>query len=194
MNPVVSIRYGRFLDPIFIGYTLSQPKYKDTEVPSVEFVENQVSLYKNEWIKYESKILTGIQEITGLHFERNYIDVFIVSLSTRSFSRPIVMKSRYSLMDFINVLTHELIHCLFSDNDTLVKDSFIVTHENPITSRHIVIHAILKYIYVDVLKESQRLECDIKFCWSEGYKNAWKVVQESDYLKIIDDFKKRMKV
>ncbi|HUD01589.1 MAG TPA: hypothetical protein VMR37_04635 [Rhabdochlamydiaceae bacterium] len=183
MNPQIEIRYNKFLDPIFKGWILAQPQWKDWVCPSLEEVLDKTEKYKNEWRKYEEKILGGITLATGLKFKRNYIDVFVVSGNLRPFSRPVVLKSTYDLDQFINIITHELIHCLFSDN-RISEDKKDPYPEN----KHILLHAVLKYIYLDILNEPERLKLNIKMS-SESknpeYISAWNEIGKLGYKEIL---------
>ncbi len=193
-NPDIIIRYNRFLDPIFEAYIRSYKEWENWDKPSLELVHKNVKMYRKEWQKYGKEALIAMQKVTGLRFKRNHIDIFVVSGNPRSFSSPIVVKSRFSKVDFINVAVHELIHCLYADNYEKVNGLISVGQENLIVTDHVVLFAILKYIYLDVFKEPKRLKADIKFCKNSkfGYDTAWKIVQDGDYRKIISDFRKRL--
>ncbi len=197
MIPIISIKYNKFLDPIFIAYIKSLSKYKDWEVPAKEIIDAQVIMYKREWEKYGGKILEGMCQTTGLNFKRNWIDVFVVSGNPRPFSRPLVLKSRYSGTEFINFLTHELIHCLFADYDDVKGFNPAYPHENVTVSKHVIIHAILKYVLLDVLDKPEYLAADIANCTKYpelGYHEAWNIVEKVGYMKIIEDFKENVVV
>jgi len=194
MMPKISIRHNKFLDPIFVGWIKAQPQWKDWKRPSDELIKSQISMYNEEWDKYGERILRGICEATGLNFKRNQIDVYVVSGSLRPFSRPIVIKSGYEPDYFVNVLTHELIHCLYSDNDEEVNKPLHYPHENHTVSVHVYLNAILKYIYIDVLGEPERYELDKKMVADSklGYNIAWDIVDKIGHLKLIEDFKEKM--
>lgn len=192
----INIQYNRFLDPIFVAYIRSREGYKRWKQPTIVEVKRNIRMYKKEWDKYGDKILTGIQKVTGLKFKRHEIDVYVVSGNPRSFSRPIVMKSTYTKVDFLNVLTHELIHCLYSDNCKTLGDAASINHDNPVVKNHVILHSILKHVYLNVLKEPRRLKADIKFCSGSkyGYDIAWDLVQKGDYREIIKEFKKKVRL
>ena len=194
-NPKITIKYNRFLDPVFEAYIRSQKGRKNWKKPSLALVHRNIKMYRKEWDRYGTKALTAMQKVTGLRFKRNQIDVHVVSGNPRSFSSPIVVKGRYSKTDFVNVLIHELIHCLFADNRKEANDSVSVPHDNILVADHIVLDAILKHIYLDIFKEPKRLNADIDFCADSkfGYDIAWKIVMEGGYKEIISDFRKRLK-
>jgi hypothetical protein len=186
-HPVISISYNRFLDPIFIGWIKSQPQWKDWEAPPIEDVRASVIRYKKEWERVAPMVLAGICRATGLSFVRNHIDVFVVSGNPRPFSRPIVIKSRYTNEEFLCVLAHELIHCLFSDN-RVTEDRKDPYPEN----MHILVHALLWHVYIDVLGEPKLLETNRRTSaaadYSE-YSEAWRRVEEIGYGEVIRKFR-----
>ena len=184
--PTIKIAYNRFLDPIFIAYIKAQPQWKDWETPSMDIVLAQVDMYQGAWNTYGRKILKGLCNTTGLQFRRNQIDVHVVSGNPRPFSRPIVLKSRYSEHDFINTLTHELIHCLFADNGFNGE----YPHEDEIVRFHVLVYAIIEHIFKDCLKMPELLKRDEAPTVSSfvGYLQAQDIVAKEGYQKILAKF------
>jgi hypothetical protein len=66
-------------------------------------------------------------------------------------------------------------------------------HER-LTLVHIPLHAIHKYIYLDVLKAPERLKREISFLKNSPtagpYMQAWEYVNERDYREIVDEIRK----
>lgn len=195
MRPKIVITYNEFLDPIFKGWILSQKKFKDWVAPSLDDVKKNVKEYEKEWEKYGDRILDGLTTITNLSFKRNQIDIHVVSGNPRPFSRPIVLKSRYSPIDFINIVTHELIHCLFVDNEKKLDGKEFYKIENKIVSSHVLIYAILKSVYFDILNEPERFERNMQSLSeydsdsNAAYKEAWNIVNKIGYKEIIKGFR-----
>ena len=194
--PKIRIKYNRFLDPIFKAYIKSNPKWKDWVEPTEAEVKKRVKKYKEEWAKYEKEILEGVCNVLGLNFSQNIIDVHIVSGNDRQFSNPVVIKSSFETGEFINALTHELIHRLFSDNTQKVDAlNFLEANfpkENKLTQNHILTHAILKFIYLDILKDKEKLEKNIKRSSKSSfpeYARAWEIVEEKGYKELKKEFK-----
>jgi hypothetical protein len=53
------------------------------------------------------------------------------------------------------------------------------------------VHAVSKYIYLDVLKNPARFERDMKEVKDDApYVAAWKYVNSNDYMQIIEQLKK----
>ncbi|MBU4224021.1 hypothetical protein KJ934_02270 [Patescibacteria group bacterium] len=192
--PKIIIEYNRFLDPIFINYVKSNPEWENYPIPEKENVLERVENYKKEWTKYEQRILLGLCDITGLEFNRDVIDVYIVSVNPRQFSNPIIIKSGFSPDEFVDTLTHELIHRLLVLNK--IKKEIIVDNkyftESEIIKNHIIVHALLKYIYLDILKDNSRLEKNILRSKNHGtneYTRAWEIVEQEGYKNLIKGFK-----
>ena len=200
--PKIRIKYNRFLDPIFTFYCKNNPELKergwnDWIPPEKEKILERVKNYKEEWTKYENIILSKICNLLSLNFKRNIIDAHIVSGNSRQFSDPIVIKSGFSPDEFVDVLTHELLHVLFQDNidifPTKILDEMF-PDESKTAKNHIITHAVLKFLYIDTLKESNRLERNIlnsKKHSSSDYTRAWEIVEEKGYRELVADLKKR---
>ena len=193
-QPKINIIYGKFLDPVFKGWFSSQPNFKDRVIPEKDFVDKQILMYKEQWGLYGDKILKTLCEVTGLNFKRNIIDVYVVSDVYRPFSRPLVITSKYKKDSFISYLTHELIHCLFSDNELKGKGDY--SHPNKEVSKHVVVHALIEYILSEVLGLPEYIQVDKDNCskFPElGYKEAWEIVEREGYMNLIEGFKLRIK-
>ena len=195
--PKIRIKYNRFLDPIFKAYIKSNPKWKDWVEPTEVEVKERVKKYKEEWFKYEKKILEGVCEILDLNFSQNIIDVHIVSGNDRQFSNPVVIKSGFKPDEFIRSITHELIHRLFSDNLQNVVTSKIFLEmfpdKNELVRNHIITHAVLKFAYLDILENSEMVNKDTEMSSKSSfpeYKQAWDIVEERGYKELIAEFKK----
>lgn len=165
-----------------------------------EWMEQRVLDYQQAWRKYESAILKGLCDITGLEFRQNIIDVYIAPWFS-AFSDPMVIGVMREPDEFVDVLTHELIHRLLTDNTALPADAeFTVRWErlfgdnhNFTTLVHIPVHAIHKAIYLDVLKDEKRLKRDQGYDTSahaKDYLASWEYVEKTGYRDIIKKLKK----
>ncbi|MBU4536465.1 hypothetical protein KJ603_00290 [Patescibacteria group bacterium] len=187
----------------FVGHnkTYSKGGWDKWTPPTEEEVLRKTRELKEEWKKYEKEILTAICEITDLGFKKNVIDAHIVSGSPRDMSSPLIISAHNPTNSFVNTMTHELIHKLFTDNargidrgkvyPNIFKDMF--PNEKATTQSHIVVHAILKYVYLDVLKDKKRLEKDrnkSKNHSTNEYNRAWEIVEEQGYLNLIEKLKR----
>ena len=199
--PRIIIKYSKVLDPIFIFYCQNNPDSKargwnDWVPPTQEELFKRIENYKKEWSKYETKIVKGIYSVLNLKFKRDTIDVYIVSGNPRQLSSPIVIKSGFNPDEFVDSLTHELIHALFQDNGREIPISIwdeMFPEETKSVKSHVVLHSVLKYIYLDILKDEKRLERNIensKKHSTNDYSRAWEIVEERGYHELIAEFKR----
>lgn len=197
-QPEVRITFQRAL-----YRTISVPRAElyNLELPDEETVEHVTEQYKTAWAKQETDILAGMQECFGFSFEKNIIDAHIVP-KVVPMSSPVLINTRETdPQNFVDVLTHELFHVLFSENNenTSFPEKTMLQRypeEDGQTRSHVPVHAGLKYIYLDVLNEPDRLETDIQRCKNDlpaGYARAWEIVQENDYTQIIREFSEAAK-
>ncbi len=188
MKPQINIKYANLLDPFFKDHVLV--KYPTYQFPTEEQVLEKVKLFKKAWVKHEEIFINSVTEITGLLFKRNIIDCFIVSATPRDMSAPLIIRSRYTEDEFVDVMMHELLHMLFSDNKVL-KYSYH-KDESVRTMNHVTVFAILNYFYVEILNDIERLN-RVKQKSKEGnnsdYARAWEIVDEIGYKEIINSLK-----
>jgi len=165
-------------------------KFLDREFSDFEKVE----AYRAAWEKLETRIMPAICEVLNLEYKQNIIDVYIVT-KQKAFSDPLVIGTQYEVEHIVDILTHELLHRLISDNTKETHQKFgkewdkkFPTDERLILN-HILVHAVSQYVYIEVLNDPARLEWDIARCQKNPpYARAWDIVQENGYKKIIEEF------
>lgn len=160
--------------------------------------------YRKEWRKHEQKILTALQTALGVEFYKSVIDVSCAPYFVTK-SDPLVVNFLNEPDQFVDVLTHELCHVLLTDNNKLqlrgdkpsidlAKTWYTLFGKNHDFKAlvHIPVHALSKYIYLEILKEPSRLDRDIESIldFNTAYLEAWRYVNKNNYKKIISDLKK----
>lgn len=186
--------------------TISEPLWKQfgwqQALESDETLEEYAQNYRTEWARYESKILTALCEALGIEFYKSVIDAACIP-GVRPGSDPLILSFRNYPNQFVDALTHELCHVLLTDNTVYsIKSS---ENEQNLVGRwqklfgeiddfnalvHIPVHALSKYIYLDVLGEPARLERDMSNVERlPSYKAAWDYVNEHNYKDIIKKLK-----
>lgn len=149
--------------------------------------------YRESWKSVEKTVLDAISTAFDLDFNRDVIDVHLAPYIP-AMSSPLIINFRYEPDNFIDILSHELIHIIISENSQ--KFNFLnwanenYPNTNVLTRNHILVHAGLKYVYLDALGDPERLARDIASCqqWP-GYKEAWDIVERDGYKQIIDKAK-----
>ncbi len=188
-----------FSDLLYYNESQILAKNFQKNIEPIEFCQQRIKEYSDAWHSKSKKILLGMQNIYELNFYRPVIDA-IVAPFFRPMSQPIILNFRHEADQFIDVLTHELLHNLFNDNHKVNyltqnnlleqwKDLFGRDIETKVLV-HIMVHAGLKAIYLDVLNDPYRLERDIKECqqWP-AYKAAWDYVENNNYQAINEKIK-----
>lgn len=188
-----------FSDLLFYGEsdalaTFHKSKFKYDFKESLEMTRQ----YQEAWEAKEASILPAMQELFGLEFYKPIIDVTLAPMFVPK-SKPLIISFRTEPDQFVDVLTHELFHNLFTDNqyvqhhiykDMIAHWQKIFGERPPVELVHIPVHAGLKAIFLDVLNEPYRLERDIKdVSVIPAYKAAWEYVEQNDYKEIIKKFK-----
>jgi hypothetical protein len=172
---------------------------------SPEWYEARTQEYRKAWANYETAILRGMTEVLDLAFYRPVIDVTLAPCF-RNISTPLILNFAPDPDRFVDVLTHELLHVLQTDNnkhqelgphttvDLKAEWRRLFGEHERLTLVHIPLHAIHKYIYLDVLKAPERLEREISFLGNfptgGAYIQAWEYVNGRDYREIVDEIRK----
>jgi len=202
MIPKIKIKYSRFLDSLLREFFLLKKENKDKALVETEDLFKNIEGYKKEWVIYEKQVLTGLLKLLPTNFYHSVIDVYIVSYWPlgRGSSEPIIIRGTFRVESFINVLIHEIIHFFLSNNNQkifpskLIKEMF-PSEKNIKTINHIIVSAIEKYIYLDILKDNNRFVKEKeKTCRFESYKKAWDIVEERGYMELINEFKNKIEL
>jgi hypothetical protein len=158
-----------------------------------EFALATIQRYSEAWHPYESKILTGMCELTGLEFRQNIIDVYVAPFY-RSFSDPLFLSTKHESDRIVEVLAHELMHRLLMDNTanhyqaTLGDEwrKMFGDEHTPLTLNHIPVHAIMQGVFEEYIKEPARIEHDKKEYENyPDYTAAWDYVDKVGYITIL---------
>lgn len=192
-TPKIIFRYSWIYDQIW-KEALSEKKRKKYLSPRK--VLNYIKKVEKLWRKEEKKVLQELTRITRLKWGVKSITCYVVG-KCKPFSDPLTMLVYEKYPDyFIDVLTHELIHQLFIQNEKKLEKSWYYIwrkykEETDNTKIHIPLHAIHSHIYYKFFNE-KRLKRDIKFIsFLPDYKKSWQIVQKEGYKNIITEFVKR---
>ena len=186
--PEIRIKYGSFLDEVFKS-ALTLHNY-----PVPDETKNKIFKFIEAWQAKEEITLRSICNFLQLDFRQNIIDVYIVGRG-KTFSDPMVISGHFDPDEFTDILTHELIHRLLTDNIQgrknklleYLKQNFYT--EERLTRNHILVHAISKFVYLEILKEPARLNRDIQNCAdNSAYKRSWEIVEQKGYRQLISEF------
>lgn len=175
-----------------------------SKLASPEQYEARAEEYCKAWAHYETTILRGMTEVLDLSFYRPVIDVTLAPYFGPK-STPLIINFRPDPDRFVDVLTHELLHILQTDNqkhqelgphatiDLMAQWRRLFGEHEQVTLVHIPLHALHKYLYLDVLKAPERLEREISFLRNSqtggAYLQAWEYVNKQDYRGMVDEMR-----
>jgi len=164
-----------------------------------------ISNVKKKWNPLESQVLGYISRVSGLKWKRKEITCYVPKISWAApFSDPLTIpittfknKKTYtkSVDRFIDVLTHELIHNIFIDNEKELHRYFKhLIHKKYkrfkfATAIHVPLHAIHEKVFHKFFSRN-RLKSEINFCknWS-AYNASWEIVLKEGNEAILKDLK-----
>lgn len=186
----VRIWYAWLIDPVYRDVFFANPKNRRRRYPSAHAIRRRIAAYRRSWKAHESTILAGICHATGVGFEENVIRVHVVGRAPRSVSYPLVTYATNSPSEFVDVLTHELIHHIITENTKRVNFfpavAPLTRGKSMAVKVHVLVHAIHQHIYLDVLKDPSRLRRNLE--WSRKdppYRAAWAIVEKYGYRLIL---------
>ncbi len=197
-TPKIIFRYSNIYDELFRDIFLKEQKEsgeKDDSYPTAEEVEKFIDVLQKKWEQKEKRILEELSKITTLQWKEDTITCYVVG-RTIAFSDPLTIPAYTGYEDYaIDVLTHELIHQLFTQKGNYEKSykawesthkKFAEHSEN--TRIHIPLEAVHTSLYLNLFDE-ERFKRDRDFLsLMPDYKAAWDVIEKEGYKNIIKEF------
>lgn len=207
--PEIRIDYAWLLYKVSRALEKSIRKDGKSKIPNLDESEKLTEAYRKEWSKYEKILLTAMCDALDLSFYKPVIDVSLAPYFIPQ-SDPLILSFYHKPDRFVDVLAHELIHVLLTDNNKLSikerpkKVDLMDRWENLYgkdydfnTLVHIPVYVIHKHLYLDVLKEPKRMDRDMKevktYPNGEAYTSAWDYVNGRDYRNLISELKQSYK-
>ncbi len=142
-----------------------------------DLARRRIPRCREAWLN-EHDIIFAEFEKMGFDFGHEIsIPAYLVA-NVGSFSDPLCLDIKHSPKEIVDILTHELIHRLITDNPNvnfkaIAKD---YPEHGPLVTNHILVHAIHMKIYLN-LGWGDRLRKDIEYCKKyRDYKQAWSIV------------------
>lgn len=203
MIPEIRISYGQLLAQTVSRELADKFNFK-LEDDAVYF--DKTLEYWKAWQVKESQILNALQDMLGVTFYLPVIDVTCLPFFI-PYSMPVIMNFKEKPERFVDVLTHELCHLILTDNNCYREYEEAPNHYMADDWRkmygsnhdhtaivHIPVHAMCKYLWLDVLKEPKRYEHDkqevMGYHGADSYVKAWEYVDSVDYKRIITQLQK----
>lgn len=198
MIPKIDFRYSRIYDS---GYKNSPHiikilKKKRREYPSQEKIKTYISQIERLWEIKGDKILKEIQKITKLKWKERKIVCYVIGYGL-PISDPLTLRLEQNKNDFLDTLSHELIHQIQIQDKRVIKWFKQMQKEyeggSPLTKNHIFLHAV-HWKILEKLFGKKRLNRNInKHYKFQDYNQSWKIVEKEGADKIIKDFHKALR-
>lgn len=179
-------------------------EYEGWELPSVDDCEKWTNNYRHEWTKISDKVLTAMQDISGLQFKNSVYDVSTVP-GVIAKSDPLVINFKDYPKETMSTLIHELIHVLLTDNTVLSlkgdeRDFRLADEWEKLFGFgddfdalvHVPVHAIHRKIYETVLNNPKMVDADreeMNQNNAESYIKSWEYVKNEGADVIIEKLK-----
>lgn len=200
--PEIIFKYSWIYDQNWkaVGERLSM----EIEHLSQEDIRGYMKKVEKSWKENERDILEELSKITSLSWKSESITCYVVKrcFMPSAFSDPLTISvlTHKKEDEFVDVLTHELIHRLLTepgrmkeleDHKKLKEEKY--PEESFKTKIHITVHAIHKHVYLKFFNKD-RLKRDMeKMRRIEDYRRAWDIVEREGHEKIIEDLRESIK-
>ncbi|MBM3232155.1 hypothetical protein FJZ21_02125 [Candidatus Pacearchaeota archaeon] len=196
MIPKVNFKYSYIYDELFrsskeLNKILKKNgKRYPSSVEIIEFMERLEIVWGNEG----NKILDEISKLSGIKWKTNSISCYIVG-ACRPMSEPLTIKVCGDITHAVDVLTHELIHCLQIGISDKKWDKWLkyldskYPRENKNTKGHIFLNAVQMALYLDFFGVDRLIRDMWNSNVSVDYKRSWEIVEKEGSDKIVNKFK-----
>lgn len=192
MIPRITFRYSWIYDKHAREGARSRQVKRIASIGTVQRFRERL---ERAWRSHERDVLHAIARATGLPWGEREIMVYVQSCGM-NFSDPLTIRYHRSLIEGVDVLTHELIHrnASYSSRQRASDRAWRVMMrryrgEAEIARIHVPILAVHAFVFRSCFTEA-RLQEEIRRAqpW-EDYRRAWKIVQEEGAEEILTRFR-----
>ncbi len=196
MIPKIDFKYSYLYDELYRSSTdlnkilkRNGKKYP----PAIEIIEfmNKLEIV---WGNEGNKILTKISRLSGIKWKTPNISCYIVG-ACRPMSDPLTIKVCNDITHAVDVLTHELIHCLqigINDKKWAKWEKYLDSkypRENKNTKDHLFLNAVHMALYLDFFGADRLIRDMWNSNVSVDYKRSWQIVEREGPDKIVSKFR-----
>lgn len=200
LNPEIRINYSWLLTQD-VSRKIAEYEGNKTDLFSHDGYEKYAERYRRAWLKNENKILSALQNVTGLQFYLNVIDIAVAPW-IKPKSHPLIISYYDSPETVAYTITHELTHTLLCDNKiisiygesrkfSLTKEwQKLYGFEDDFTALvHVPVHAINKIVFENYIDDKQFVIHDRNTMEEFGavsYLKSWDYVEKHGAEKILE--------
>ena len=185
------IKYNGYLDDITKAYCLTIPKYAEraAQTTVMEVVEEKTAEFREVWDRIGNKVIKAIEEKSKRNFPYSIVHVHLVKVIHRTQAESMIFPYNTTADEFASYLIHELCHLSGYTHTPDFAEKY--KNENISVRQHIIINAMIEYIFRDILTRVDYLEKEKSRGQkhsNDTYTNAWKIVEEEGYKHILDTY------
>jgi hypothetical protein len=190
-SPKIIFAYSKVYDKTLNNLIEKSGDSATSTDPSISPME-YITKIGEEWEKISENVFNEISYILNLDWKEEKIKCYLIRKGI-CFSDPLTIKYFKDTKRFLEVLSHELIHIILTQNIEKTQGGIKKLNEiySDLTQKartHIIVHAVLKKVLEKHLGKNS-LERDIKLVSKiEDYKKAWDIVLEKGENNIIKKF------
>jgi hypothetical protein len=177
-------------------------RFYDLDTLPKETVDRVLSTAADVWDKDGGRIITELSDVAGLPWQEDKIPCYLVSDCFYSFSDPLTVPlSKHSPEEpgFVDIVSHELIHRLLHSNEDCLKDVKQFVKQTfpdikPKTEVHLILYGIQSQAWQNLFGDERRQNLIATVPEIKSYQKAWQMVQEIGYEKVVDEFRKKLRI
>lgn len=196
MIPKIDFKYSYIYDELYRQSTELNKilKRNGKKYPSPMEIIEFMNRLEIVWRTEGNKILEEISRLSGIKWKDKIISCYIVGVC-RPMSDPLTIKVCNDITHAVDVLTHELIHCLqigISDKKWAKWQKYLDSkypRENKVTKDHIFLNAVHMALYLDFFGADRLIRDMWNSNVSNDYKRSWEIVEKDGPDKIVSKFK-----
>lgn len=196
MIPKIEFKYSQIYDDWIFKQNKEIKEFLEKqkkEYPTRKEIYKYIEKIRELWKKRGKDILRNIRAITGLKWKEKKITVYIVGYC-RPFSDPLTIKLYRNKNYFIDVLNHELIHQIQSQNNKDWNRWFKhlmekYPEETRTTRAHVFLNAVLWILILKMWNKNHLNNIIKKNSRDKDYGRAWEIVKHETPEEIINEFR-----
>lgn len=165
--------------------------------PTSAQIMTLIKKYKKIWSKEEKSVLKELSTIMRLQWKEKKVKCYIVGYG-RSLNDPLTVSLSNKGVQFVDTLTHELIHQLQTQNYKKMRKWFPYIEKNwgnerKATKTHILLHAVHTLLLKKRYGLARLRKNKGKSVNSPDYKRSWEIVETEGAEFIIKKFRELIK-
>lgn len=153
--------------------------------------------YRREWSMWGAHILTGIAQLTGVRWKEKMLECQVrAANSDGSADGPLCVPGYKDPTQFVDILTHELIHVNISYAPREGEQGFeLRLRRHPhIVRQHVLVHAVHGILLKRLFGEERYLRERVWARTRPDYDRAWRIAEIKGFERVTEEFRSFLKI